>query len=145
MFTETATSHLLTLIARAHQTFILPLVSQSRNRDGYIKFSVDNSPRYKVGSLGMLLFDICAFFAILTSAYTAHKWRDEFSISFRLLTIYLDIPILLNIILDIHSMLRNEQLAELLNFGQEFYYSFTSKVPLFMNVLLVKKMTAASF
>jgi len=127
MFTETGNLYIFKIISQAHRYFNFPLVSQAKNPLGY-KFSSDNSWRYKRGALIILLVDAGGFFLSVLSACTADIWKKEFHVSFRLFYIYLSICTVLNIFMDLHSLLKKDDLAKLLNFGQVFYNSFTGNM-----------------
>jgi len=127
MFTETGNLYIFKIISQAHRYFNFPLVSQPKNPFGY-KFCDDNSWRYKRGALGILLVDVGAFFLSVLSACTVHIWKKEFHVSFRLFYIFINLSTVLSIFMDLHSLLKKDDLAKLLNFGQVFYNSFTGKV-----------------
>jgi len=126
MFTETGNLYTCKIISQAHRYFNFPLVSLPKNPLGY-KFSDDNSGRYKRGSMGILLLDMGIFFIMVLAACTAHIWKKEFHVSFRVLLIYLSICSVLHIFMDLHSLLKKYDLAKLLNFGQVFSSSFAGK------------------
>jgi len=130
MFTESAKLFLCKLVSRAHRYFNFPLICQLEKRRpaGYYRFSVDYSWRYRRGALGILLLDVGSFFAMIGFACTAHIWKEEFDLPFRLILIFLDITAVLNVIIDLHSMLKKDDIGKLLNFGQRFCNSFTGKV-----------------
>jgi len=125
MFTETGNLYSFKIISQAHRYFNFPLVGQPKNPLGY-KFSEDNSWRYRRGALGIRLLDVVGFFLMVLAACTAHIWK-EFHVSFRLLLIFFSMCTILNIFMDLHSLLKKDDLAKLLNFGQAFYNSFTGK------------------
>jgi len=127
MFTETGNFYIFKIISQAHRYFNFPLVSQPKNPLGY-KFSDDDSSRYKRGALGVRLWDAGGFFIIVLCACTAHIWKKEFHVSFRLLLIYFTICVVMNIFMGLHSLLKKDDLAKLFNFGQVFYNSFTGTV-----------------
>jgi len=127
MFTETGNLYIFKIISQAHRYFNFPLVGQPDNPLGS-KFSDDNSGRYKRGALGICLLDAAGFFFIVLWSCIAHIWKKEFHVSFRLLVIFFSISTVLHISMDLHSLLKKDDLAKLLNFGQVFYNSFTGEV-----------------
>jgi len=127
MFTETGNLYIFKIISQAHRYFSFPLVVQPKNPLGY-KFNDENSWRYKRGALGIRLLDAGGFLLVVLTAYTAHNWKEEFHVSFRLLLIFFTISAVLIIFMDLHSQLKRDDLAKLLNFGQVFYNSFTGKI-----------------
>jgi len=135
MFTETGNLYIFKFISQAHRYFTFPLVSQPKNPLGS-KFSVENSGRYKRGALGILLLDGGTFLLSVLFVYTVQIWKKEFHVSYRLLIIFLTISTVLSVFMDLHSLLKKDDLAKLLNFGQVFYNSFTGKgFPLRFHVL----------
>jgi len=135
MFTETGNLYIFKILSQAHRYFNFPLVSQPKNLLGS-KFIDDDSGRYKRGALAIRLLDAGGFSFMVLYTCTAHIWKKEFHVSFRLLTIFCSIATVLNIFMGLHSLLRKDDLAKLLNLGQVFYNSFTGEVFLLAYICL---------